>query len=196
MRLGIAGGVLAVLAVIAVILGYSSLEYQKIERGVSPLWDSARERILEAIHQAGRRRLDELLARRAAREREQTAWQQPPSVPGLIALLARREGGLIPLTRHLRRLGLKGLWTTRLRAIARGAEVPAWQVLEQIAGACGVSDLDDVRRFCFPNSPPIRQESLSLALVQGIKVKLCGGRAGPLLNDCVSCRRTPVGAAA
>src|SRR5262249_26445091 len=34
------------------ILGYSSLEYQRIERGVGALTDAARERILQAIHRA------------------------------------------------------------------------------------------------------------------------------------------------
>jgi transcriptional regulator with XRE-family HTH domain len=128
------------------VLGYTRLEYQRIERGVGPLLESARQRILDAIHQAGRQRIEELLARRTARAVEQTAWQSPPSVPELIALLAAREGGLVPLSRHLRRCGLRGLWTTRLRAIARGEEVPPWQVLAQVGEVCGVSDLEDVRR--------------------------------------------------
>jgi transcriptional regulator with XRE-family HTH domain len=127
------------------ILGYTSLEYQKIERGVTPLRETAEERILDAVHQAGRRRIDALLAQRRAREAERVAWRCPPSVPGLIALLARREGGLIPLARCLKRAGLKGLWTARLRAIARGEEVPPWCVLEQIGTTCGVDDLADVR---------------------------------------------------
>jgi transcriptional regulator with XRE-family HTH domain len=127
------------------ILGYSSLEYQKIERGVQPLTDTARQRILDAIHAAGQRRIEALLQQRSQREAERVAWQQPDSVQALIALLAQREGGLIPLARHLKRLGQKGLWTARLRAISRGEEVPPWCVLERIARACEVVDWDDVQ---------------------------------------------------
>ncbi|MHB1421874.1 MAG: helix-turn-helix domain-containing protein [Gemmataceae bacterium] len=126
------------------ILGYSSLEYQKIERGVQPLTDTARQRILDAIHAAGQRRVEALLQQRQQREAERVAWQRPSSVQALIALLAQREGGLIPLSRHLKRLGLKGLWTARLRAISRGEEVPPWCVLERIALACEVADCDDL----------------------------------------------------
>lgn len=127
------------------ILGYSSLEYQKIERGVQPLTDTARQRILQAIHAAGQRRVEALLQQRQQREEQRVAWQRPPSVRALIALLARREGGLIPLSRQLRRLGLKGLWTARLRAISHGDEVPPWCVLERIARACEVADWEDVQ---------------------------------------------------
>ncbi len=126
------------------ILGYSSLEYQKIERGVQPLLGSAQERILNAIHAAGQRRIETLLHQRQEREEERVAWQRPSSVQALITLLARREGGLIPLSRQLKRLGLKGLWTARLRAISHGKEVPPWCVLERIARACQVADWDDV----------------------------------------------------
>lgn len=126
------------------ILGYSSLEYQKIERGVQLLLDTAYARILQAIHAAGRRRVEALLQQRRQRQVERFAWQHPPSVPALIALLACREGGLIPLSRHLKRLGLKGLWTARLRAISRGEEVPPWCVLERIARACAVADWEEV----------------------------------------------------
>src|SRR5262249_31100819 len=77
---------------------------------------------------------------------ERLAWQSPPSIGALIELLAKREGGLIPLTRCLRKAGLRGLWPGRLRGMAQGAEVPAWYVLEQIALACGVTDLTEVRR--------------------------------------------------
>jgi transcriptional regulator with XRE-family HTH domain len=126
------------------ILGYSSLEYQKIERGVQPLADTARQRILDAIHAAGKRRVETLLQQRQQREAERYAWQRPPSVQALITLLARREGGLIPLSRQLKRLGLKGLWTARLRAIGRGEEVPPWCVLERIARACEIADWQEV----------------------------------------------------
>ncbi len=128
------------------ILGYTSLEYQKIERGLSPLLDTARARILQALHQAGRRRLETLLQQRNTRAAERFAWQAPGSIRALIQLLAKREGGLIPLTRHLRKVGLKGLWPGRLRGIAQGTEVPAWYVLEQIGLTCGVTDLTEVRR--------------------------------------------------
>ncbi len=127
------------------ILGYSSLEYQKIERGVQTLADTARERIRHAIHQAGQRRVEALLQHRRQCEAERAAWQCPPSVPALVTLLARREGGLIPLSRYLKRANLKGLWTARLRAIARGDEVPPWCVLEQIARAGDVAEWDDLR---------------------------------------------------
>lgn len=126
------------------ILGYSSLEYQKIERGVQPLADTAQQRILQAIHAAGKHRVEALLQQRQQREEERVAWQRPPSVPALIALLAQREGGLIPLSRQLKRLGLKGLWTARLRAISRGEEVPPWCVLERIARACQLADWEDL----------------------------------------------------
>jgi transcriptional regulator with XRE-family HTH domain len=126
------------------ILGYARLEYQKIERGVVPLMDSARDRILQAIHQAGQQRVEALLQHRRALEAERAAWQSPPSVSSLIVLLARREGGLIPLSRCLRKAGLKGLWIGRLRSIARGQETPAWLVLEKIGKACGVVEMAEV----------------------------------------------------
>jgi transcriptional regulator with XRE-family HTH domain len=126
------------------ILGYSSLEYQKIERGVQPLTDTARQRILHAIHDAGQHRVESLLQQRRRREAERVAWQRPPSVQALIALLARREGGFIPLSRQLKRLGLRGLWAARLRAVSRGEEVPPWCVLERIARVCQVADWEDV----------------------------------------------------
>lgn len=128
------------------VLGYPSAEYQRIERGVLPLAPSARARILEAIHRAGRHRVEALRALRGERAARREAWRSPPSVAALVALLAEREGGLIPLTRLLRHEGLKGLWTGRLRAIAQGREVPPWPVLEQIAEAAGVGDRDAARR--------------------------------------------------
>src|SRR5262249_9749319 len=62
------------------ILGYSSLEYQKIERGVQPLMDTAHERILHAIHAAGQRRVETLLRQQQERETERIAWQRPSTV--------------------------------------------------------------------------------------------------------------------
>jgi transcriptional regulator with XRE-family HTH domain len=128
------------------ILGYTSLEYQRIERGVSPLADTAQARILEAVHRAGQRRIEALVQHRQARAAEQTAWQVPPTPAAMIALLAKREGGLIPLARRLRKAGLKGLWPGRLRLIAQGKETPPWHVLEQVGRACEVADLTEARR--------------------------------------------------
>jgi transcriptional regulator with XRE-family HTH domain len=128
------------------ILGYTSLEYQRIERGVSPLPATAQARILEALHRAGQRRVEALLQQRRAREAERMAWQAPPTLAALIGLLAKREGGLIPLARYLRQAGLQRLGPGRLRAIAQGEETPAWQVLEQVGRVCGVLDLSEARR--------------------------------------------------
>jgi transcriptional regulator with XRE-family HTH domain len=128
------------------ILGYTGLEYQRIERGITPLAETARERILQAVHLAGRRRVEALLREKEARDAEGQAWQRPPSLRALVTLLARREGGLIPLARHLRRAGVRGFWTGRLRALAQGREVPSWDVLERMARACGVVDLTEARR--------------------------------------------------
>jgi transcriptional regulator with XRE-family HTH domain len=128
------------------ILGYSSLEYQRIERGVSPLLETARARIVEALHQAGQRRVEALLQLRSAREAERSAWLTPPSLPALVTLLARREGGLIPLARLLRQSGVASFWPGRLRAMAQGNELPPWPVVEQLGQTCGVPDLEEVRR--------------------------------------------------
>jgi len=128
------------------ILGYTSLEYQRIERGVGPLLDTARARILQAIHLAGARRVEALLQQQTLRKARESAWQAPLSVPDLIGLLVKREGGLIPLARTLCKAGLKGLWTGRLRSIANGSDMPSWFMLEQIGEACGVKDLAEARR--------------------------------------------------
>jgi transcriptional regulator with XRE-family HTH domain len=128
------------------ILGYSGLEYQRIERGVSPLLETGQMRILEALHQAGQRRVEALLRLRDAREAQRSAWQSPPSLAALVTLLARREGGLIPLGRLLRKCGVTSFWPGRLRAMAHGKELPPWPVVEQLARACDVIDLEEVRR--------------------------------------------------
>jgi transcriptional regulator with XRE-family HTH domain len=128
------------------ILGYTSQEYQRIERGVCPLLDSAHARILEAIHEAGRRRVAALQKHKEARAAEHLAWRLPPSVLGLVKLLADRDGGLIPLARRLKKAGLKGLWPGRLRDIARGKRVPAWPIVEAIGRASEVAELSEVRR--------------------------------------------------
>jgi transcriptional regulator with XRE-family HTH domain len=133
------------LADIAPVLGYSSREYQLIERGQEPLRESARARVLEAIHRAGQARVEEVRRRQRERTQQRSAWRTPPTLRELVARLAEREGGLAPLARHLRRAGLAALGTGRLRAIARGRWVPAWPVLEAIGRAGGVADLDGVR---------------------------------------------------
>ena len=127
------------------ILGYSNLEYQRIERGVEPLLDSARERILSAIHEAGLRRVAELLMMRSRLQTERSVWRAPPTMIAMVELLAQREGGLVPLARFLNQAGLAGSWTRRLRAIARGHEVPTWRELKQIGMAGGVLDLSELR---------------------------------------------------
>jgi transcriptional regulator with XRE-family HTH domain len=128
------------------ILGYSSLEYQKIERGVSPASDSAQARIVTAVHQAGGKKIAELLQQRRQRQVEQETWKTPTSVPMLVASLARREGGLIPLARKLRRAGLKRLWPGRLRAVRAGQDIPAWPVVQRLADVCGVVDRVELQR--------------------------------------------------
>jgi transcriptional regulator with XRE-family HTH domain len=127
------------------VLGYSSREYQRIERGVEPLTDSARVRILDALHRAGQVQVEALLRRRRERAADRDAWQRPPSVTELLTRLARREGGLIPLWRHLRQAGIAGLSVSRLRAIAKGQDLPAWPAVERLASVCGVDDLAEVR---------------------------------------------------
>jgi hypothetical protein len=163
------------------ILGYSSLEYQKIERGVQPLMDTARERILHAVHAAGQRRVESLLRQRQQREAERVAWQRPSSVPDLIMLLAHREGGLIPLSRQLKRLGLKGLWTARLRAIGHGEEVPPWCVLVRIARACQVVDWDEVHEDWRQRYREQLQQACPSPL--GVELRLLIGEMAESLRD-------------
>jgi transcriptional regulator with XRE-family HTH domain len=127
------------------ILGYAPDEHQRIERGVLALSETAQARIVEAIHRAGRRRVEALLKEKAARDAERTAWRTPGSVQALVSRLADREGGIRPLARCLRDAGETAFWAGRLRAIARGEEVPAWPVVERIGRACAVPDLSAVR---------------------------------------------------
>ncbi len=128
-----------------VVLGYSSREYQRIERGAEPLTDSARLRIREALEREGRSRVEALLRQRQARDAKRTAWERPTSVAEMIDLLAKREGGLIPLHRHLHEAGITGVSVARLRAIVRRQHLPAWPEVELLASACGVADLADLR---------------------------------------------------
>jgi transcriptional regulator with XRE-family HTH domain len=127
------------------LLGYSSLEYQRIERGVESLLSTAELRIIQAMHDAGERRVRQLLEHRRARAAEREAWRAPSSVANLITQLARREGGMAPLSRLLRRQKLTHTSTPLLRAVSRGETVPAWPHLEQIGRACAVEDLSDLR---------------------------------------------------
>jgi transcriptional regulator with XRE-family HTH domain len=128
------------------ILGYSPLEYQRIERGLDSLSEPAIARILQAIHRAGQRRVEVLLRARDQRDAERASWRSPISIRSLVSRLADREGGIIPLMRCLRQAGETGFWAGRLRAIAHGEEVPPWPLLRQIGVACGVSDLAPVLR--------------------------------------------------
>ena len=128
----------------AKVLGYSSLEYQKIERGIEPLSDTARQRILAAVEEAGHRNIHEVFARRDARDVERLAWQEPGSVTELITLLARREGGIVPLSRILNASGLKGISPPRLRSYVQEGETPTWFLLQQIASTCNVEKLQAV----------------------------------------------------
>jgi transcriptional regulator with XRE-family HTH domain len=163
------------------ILGYTNLEYQRIERGVNPLRDTAQERILQAIHQAGRQRVADLLRQREAREVERSAWQRPTTVIELIARLGQREGGLIPLARLLRRAGLKGLWAARLRAVVQGEDVPPWPVLEEVGVTCGVDDLEEVQRDWTDRYRAQLQKKCSSPL--GVEVRLLIGEAALTLRD-------------
>jgi transcriptional regulator with XRE-family HTH domain len=126
------------------VLGYTSLEYQRIERGVEPLGESANQRIMEAFHRAGQQRVAALLARREARLRDAAAWKSPSSAAELVSLLAHREGGLAPLARQLKKTGCRGVSVPRLRAIARGVDLPAWCWLKEIAKAAKVGELSDL----------------------------------------------------
>jgi transcriptional regulator with XRE-family HTH domain len=127
------------------ILGYTPLEYQRIERGIESLSEAAQARILQAIHQAGGRQVKTLLVSWDKRQAERVAWRCPPSLREMVALLADREGGIIPLTRHLRQARESRFWAGRLRSIAQGKEVPPWPLIERIGRACGVADLSAVR---------------------------------------------------
>jgi transcriptional regulator with XRE-family HTH domain len=123
------------------VLGYSSLEYQRIERGVEPLTDNASQRILEAFERVGRERVAALLARRQARLRDSSSWQSPASAADMISLLARREGGLAPLARQLKRAGCRGVSVPRLRAVARGVDLPAWCWLREVARLMKITEI-------------------------------------------------------
>jgi transcriptional regulator with XRE-family HTH domain len=163
------------------ILGYPSLEYQKIERGVVPLHEAALKRILDALHEAGRRRVEELLRQRQAQQAARQAWQVPGSVVALIELLARREGGVVPLARLLRAAGVRGLWAGRLRAILRGDDVPAWPVLARVGQACGVLDLSAAHADWSECYRAALQRSCRSPL--GVELRLLIGEVAATLRD-------------
>ncbi len=100
----------------AELLGYSNLEYQKIERGIEPLTDSGRQRIIEALEEAGHQKVREVFVRRTKRDQRRQAWRQPKTVSGMLKLLAEREGGVVPLARLLAEAGLYGISPPRLRS--------------------------------------------------------------------------------
>jgi transcriptional regulator with XRE-family HTH domain len=126
------------------VLGYTSLEYQKIERGIEQLADSARSRILEALSEAGYQKVGEIFERRSQRDTKRAAWKSPGSVSDMIRLLAVREGGLVPLSRNLRDAKLAGISPPRLRSYLQEEETPSWSLLHGIAESCGIKSLGEV----------------------------------------------------
>ena len=126
------------------VLGYTSLEYQKIERGIEQLSDSARTRILKALSESGYEKVGEIFQRRSQRDMKRVAWKSPGSVSEMIRLMAVREGGLVPLSRKLRDAKLSGISPPRLRSYLQEEETPSWSLLHEIAESCGVKNLGDV----------------------------------------------------
>jgi len=131
-------------AAAAELLGYTSLEYQKIERGIESLSDTARMRILKALEEAGHQKIDRLFRQRDQRDELRRAWQRPKSVSAMLTLLARREGGIVPLSRILAQSGLYGISPPRLRSYILEEETPTWYLLNEIAAACDVALLRPV----------------------------------------------------
>jgi len=126
------------------VLGYTSLEYQKIERGIEQLSDSARTRILKALSESGYEKVGEIFQRRSQRDMKRVAWKSPGSVSEMIRLLAVREGGLVPLSRKLRDAKLSGISPPRLRSYLQEEETPSWSLLHGIAESCSVKHLGEV----------------------------------------------------
>jgi len=126
------------------LLGYTSLEYQKIERGIEEISESARKRILEGIEHAGHLRVRDVFRRRTERDVRREAWRAPSSVTEFLSLLARREGGIVPFSRMLKEAGLYGISPPRLRSFIIQEETPTWYLLQQIADLCGVKKLQGV----------------------------------------------------
>lgn len=128
----------------AKLLGYSSLEYQKIERGIEPLAATGRERILTALAAAGQKKIDGIFSGRNDRDHKRLAWKTPANVTDMIKALAKREGGIVPLSRMLRAAKLYGISPPRLRSYLIGEETPTWHLLQQIADVCKVLRLQVV----------------------------------------------------
>jgi transcriptional regulator with XRE-family HTH domain len=128
----------------AAILGYASLEYQKVERGIEPITPSGRERIMSALAAAGQDKIDAVFARRDARDIKRNAWKTPANVTDMIKALAKREGGIVPLSRVLKKAELYGVSPPRLRSYLIGEETPTWFLLQQIADECTISKLQVV----------------------------------------------------
>lgn len=128
----------------AKLLGYSSLEYQKIERGIETVSDSARKRILSAYERAGHARIIDMFRRREDRDTKRQAWKTPTTVSEFLTLLAEREGGVVPLARMLTKAGYYGVSTPQLRSYVSGQVTPTWYLLQQIADHCGVEKLQHV----------------------------------------------------
>lgn len=127
------------------VLGYSSLEFQRIERGIEPLSEAAAQRILDAFERAGQQRVEALLERRASRLRDAAAWKSPATAAEMVSLLALREGGLAPLARLLQKAGCRGVSVPRLRAVARSVDLPSWFWIQEVARITKVTDLAQMR---------------------------------------------------
>ena len=99
----------------AKILGYTSLEYQKVERGIETITASSNKRILAAYQLAGHRRVAEVFQRRIDRDVKRLNWQHPTTVADMLTLLAEREGGVVTLSRVLQEAKLYGTSTPQVR---------------------------------------------------------------------------------
>ncbi|MSR53250.1 MAG: XRE family transcriptional regulator [Gemmataceae bacterium] len=152
------------------ILGYSSLEFQRIERGVMRLSALAQARVLAALEQAGEDRLAALIAVRRAEVARREGWHEPTSISEMVSLLVEREGGLVPFTRYLKKVGVNGIWPGRVKAIVAGTDIPPWPIVERIGKACGVKDFTAVRAD-WQGRYRNRLEELGLAPL-GVEVRL------------------------
>ncbi len=149
------------------VLGYTSLEYQKIERGIEPLSDTARIRILGALAVAGHKKVAGIFERRSQRDSKRVAWKSPRSVSDMIRLLAVREGGLVPLSRKLKDAELAGISPPRLRSYLQEEETPSWSLLHGIAESCGVRNLGEVHiNWIHRYREQLKQKSDSLLAVE------------------------------
>ena len=149
------------------VLGYTSLEYQKIERGIEQLSDTARSRIIGALADAGYKKVAEIFERRSQRDSKRVEWKSPGSVSDMIRLLAVREGGLVPLSRKLKDAELAGISPPRLRSYLQAEETPSWSLLHGIAESCGVRNLGEVHiNWIHRYREQLKQKSDSLLAVE------------------------------